>query len=253
MAAGRRRAAPTLCVRTAARRHCSRRPRRSSARPPLVVGVFLAVAVASAGVQPVWYALVIFPLFHYRSEMHCPWGDVNILTAWNARFTFPLVLKYLPVALLASAGRLAWLWRARRDLPRAQALLLLLIFSGASAAVDRLLPRLHQNLVHRLRVPDRGGREPRVGGAAVSGAAAPGQRVGWLAGRRGLLVASGRQSVRQPAAAAPRVPGVACNRVRPRRLSHPGRSDGCAMGSRRCWPKRRRAICTPTRFLRIST
>jgi hypothetical protein len=99
----------------------------------LVVGALLAVAVARAGLQPVWYALVIFPLFNYRSEMHCPWGDVNIMTAWNARFTFPLVLKYLPAVLLLSAARLVVLWRERRDLATAQNLLLLLILSGASA------------------------------------------------------------------------------------------------------------------------
>jgi hypothetical protein len=99
----------------------------------LVVGTFLAVAVARAGLQPVWYALVIFPLFNYRSQMHCPWGDVNLMTAWNARLTFPLVLKYLPAVLPLSAARLVVLWRERRDLAAAERLLLLLLLSGASA------------------------------------------------------------------------------------------------------------------------
>jgi hypothetical protein len=99
----------------------------------LVVGVFLAVATARAGPQAGWYALVTFPLFNYRSEMHCPWGDVNLMTAWNARFTFPLVLKYLPAALLPSAARLVVLWGTRRDLAAARNLLLLLVLSGASA------------------------------------------------------------------------------------------------------------------------
>jgi hypothetical protein len=97
------------------------------------VSLFLAIAAARAGVQAVWYALVTFPLFHYRSEMHCPWGDVNVMTAWNARLTFPVVLKYLPVALLLSAARLAGLWWTRRDLAGAQRLLLLIVFSAASA------------------------------------------------------------------------------------------------------------------------
>src|SRR5262245_16695036 len=42
-----------------------------------VVGGVLALAVARAGLRPVWYALVTFPLFNYRSQMSCPWGDVN--------------------------------------------------------------------------------------------------------------------------------------------------------------------------------
>lgn len=99
----------------------------------LGVGPLLGIALARAGVRPVWNALVIFPLFNYRGHMHCPWGDVNLMTAWNASFTFPLVLKYLPVVLLASAGRLFSFWIRRDDLACARTLLLLLIFSGASA------------------------------------------------------------------------------------------------------------------------
>src|SRR5262249_18402653 len=99
----------------------------------LVLVPLLGIAAARAGVGAVWNALVIFPLFNYRSEMHCPWGDVNFLTGWYARFTFPLVLKYLPVVLLATAVRLVLLGLRRRAPARAQALLLLLVFSAASA------------------------------------------------------------------------------------------------------------------------
>lgn len=99
----------------------------------LVMVPLLAIAAAKAGGRAVWYALVTFPLFNYRSEMHCPWGDVNLLTGWYARFTFPLVLKYLPVVLLPTALRMVLLALRRRELARAQALLLLLTFSAASA------------------------------------------------------------------------------------------------------------------------
>jgi hypothetical protein len=99
----------------------------------LIVGPVLGAAIARAGVHAVWYALVIFPLFNYRNQMDCPWGDVNMMTAGNARFTLPFVLKYLPVVLLVSAGRLLWLWHRRRDLLTAQRLVLLLIFCGTSA------------------------------------------------------------------------------------------------------------------------
>lgn len=99
----------------------------------LVVGLILTVAVATAGFAAVWNALVIFPLFNYRSEMSCPWGDVNLLSGWYAQFTYPLVLKYLPVVLVVSFLRLAWLAARRRELAVAQGLLLVLIFCGASA------------------------------------------------------------------------------------------------------------------------
>jgi hypothetical protein len=98
-----------------------------------VVGTVLGVAVAGAGVRAVWYALVIFPLFNYRNQMSCPWGDVNVMTAGLARYTFPLVLKYLPLVLLVSAARWIVLGWRRRDPVGARTLLLLLLFSGASA------------------------------------------------------------------------------------------------------------------------
>jgi len=73
------------------------------------------------------------PLFNYRSQMSCPWGDVNLMTAGIARFTFPLALKYLPVVLVVTAARWLVLFPFRRDPTAARRLLLLLIFSGASA------------------------------------------------------------------------------------------------------------------------
>src|SRR5262249_52940460 len=98
-----------------------------------VVGAVLALAVVGAGLRPVWDALVIFPLFNYRSQMSCPGGAVNRMPAAIARFRFPLVLKSLPLALLPSAARLLILVPLRRDPLVARRLLLLLIFSGASA------------------------------------------------------------------------------------------------------------------------
>lgn len=157
----------------------------------LVVGAFLAVAVAKAGLQPVWYALITFPLFNYHTETRCSWGDVNLMTAHNARFTFPIILTYLPAVLIVSAGRFIALWSRRRDPLTAQTLLLLLIFSGASALSIAYFPDLihisfiafvfliaaAENLewaVCRLRVVPR----------AVAA-------VGWLAAAA-LLVVSGR-------------------------------------------------------------
>jgi hypothetical protein len=105
-----------------------------------VVGPILALAVAKAGVGAVWYALVIFPLFNYRNQMRCPWGDVNLMTAGIAPYTFPLVLKYLPLVLLLSATRLLVLWSLRRDPAVVRGLVLLLVFSIASACSIAYFP-----------------------------------------------------------------------------------------------------------------
>lgn len=105
-----------------------------------VVAFVLAIAVLNAGFAAVWHALVIFPLFNYRNEMSCPWGDVNLLTAWNARFTSVAVLKYSPIVLVLSAARLISLVARRRALATAQGLLLLIIFCAASAASIAYFP-----------------------------------------------------------------------------------------------------------------
>jgi hypothetical protein len=98
----------------------------------LALAPLLAVAVVQAGLGAVWYALVTFPIFNYRSEIDFPWGDVNVMTAANARLTFALVLKYFPAVLLPTAARLAGLCYRGRDLRTAAQLWLLLAFCAAS-------------------------------------------------------------------------------------------------------------------------
>ncbi len=98
----------------------------------LVVGALAAVATGQAGARAVWYALVTFPLFNYRSQMSCGWGDVNLMTAGIAGFTYPALLKYLPVALLLTVARLGVLLWRRQQPDAARTLLLLLVFSSAS-------------------------------------------------------------------------------------------------------------------------
>ena len=88
--------------------------------------------IARAGFARVWRALVIFPIYDYAGVTHCPWGDVNIMTAWQGSFTFPLLLKYLPVAMLLPAGRLLWALARRRGREEAQRLLLLFVLCATS-------------------------------------------------------------------------------------------------------------------------
>lgn len=98
----------------------------------LVMVPILLVAVAMAGFGPPWRALVIFPLFDYHGSTHCPWGDVNIMTAKQASYTFPQVLKYLPLALVIPALRLLVLATQKRSEPEARRLLLLVTFCVTS-------------------------------------------------------------------------------------------------------------------------
>jgi hypothetical protein len=95
----------------------------------LPLGIFL---VARAGVEPVWRALVLHPLINYRAQSHCPWGLVNFPIAPQSTYTFPRLLAYLPVVLVAPAVRLIRLVLRREDLAAARRLALLLVFSGSS-------------------------------------------------------------------------------------------------------------------------
>jgi hypothetical protein len=79
----------------------------------LIIDVPMIVAVILyAGFQHVWRALVIFPLFDYRGSTYCEWGHINIMTHLQGTYTFPRLLKYLPLILPISAVRLLrLLWR----------------------------------------------------------------------------------------------------------------------------------------------
>jgi len=88
--------------------------------------------IARAGFARVWRALVIFPIYDYAGVTHCPWGDVNIMTASQGTFTFPLLLKYLPIAMLLPAGRLVWALARRRGGEEARRLVLLLVVCATS-------------------------------------------------------------------------------------------------------------------------
>lgn len=98
----------------------------------LVMVPTLVVAVAMAGFGPPWRALVIFPLFDYHGSTHCPWGEVNIMSAVQASYTFPRVLKYLPLALVLPSLRFVVLAVRRRNETEVRRLLLLIVFCLAS-------------------------------------------------------------------------------------------------------------------------
>jgi hypothetical protein len=123
-----------------------RRFNSHTGRPPLVsqlsalVGGGLAVGVplciwmiAEAGFDAVWQALVAYPINNYGANTKCPWGYSGIMTVRLAAYTFPTVLKYLPLILLVSAARLLFLWLRRIRPDEASRLTLLICFCLSSA------------------------------------------------------------------------------------------------------------------------
>lgn len=101
----------------------------------LIVVAPLGVAmIASAGLEPVWRALVVHPLVNYRATNRCGWGYVNVMTAWNGTFTFPRLLASLPAVLPVSALRLVRGWSRRRDQAEVRRVALLLVYCLAAMA-----------------------------------------------------------------------------------------------------------------------
>jgi hypothetical protein len=101
---------------------------------PLLLGL-----IAAAGFEPVWRALVVHPLINYAVANHCEWGHVNFMTAPQAQFTYPTVLRYLPLIFMTLVPRLVNRAR-RRDGEAVRRLLLLLAFSLTSMASIAYFP-----------------------------------------------------------------------------------------------------------------
>jgi hypothetical protein len=99
----------------------------------IVVAPLLLGLIATAGFDPVWRALVVHPLTNYATANHCEWGHLDLLSAPQGTFTYPRVLKYLPLVFVALAPRLVvqgW----RRDRVSVRRLLLLIAFCLSSVA-----------------------------------------------------------------------------------------------------------------------
>jgi hypothetical protein len=115
------------------------------ARPPLLprlawfaaggalvlVPLFLGL-IAAAGVEPVWQALVIHPLFNYRTTMRTRWGQSGGIMADAASYTFPVLLKYLPLVLVPHLLRFGVRVARGERTPEVRRLALLIVFSAAA-------------------------------------------------------------------------------------------------------------------------
>jgi hypothetical protein len=95
----------------------------------LIVGSLLAGLILSAGIQPVWNALVVVPLVNYRGAISCPWGH-----DWTGggRSPFSPFLEYLPATMALSVFPLLALgWRGNNaERVRALTILTLLCAFG---------------------------------------------------------------------------------------------------------------------------
>ena len=91
--------------------------------------------VASAGARPVWQALVVHPLVYYRAGAICPWGRPGAIAGL---FSFPTVLKYSPVVLVAPILRLVGV--AEHPVGSRSRLLLCLLMAGAATLSIQYYP-----------------------------------------------------------------------------------------------------------------
>jgi hypothetical protein len=91
----------------------------------LVVALLLSFLVATAGIQPVWSCLVVFPLVSYRGAHTARWG-VDYTGA--GRSALSRQLRYLPLIMLAGVPTMVMLWWRGRSPERVRELTLLMLF-----------------------------------------------------------------------------------------------------------------------------
>lgn len=99
----------------------------------LVIVPLLAVFAALAGPQPLYAALVRFPLENYRGAIHCRWGALAPLGGGQERVTFAHLLRYAPAALLLPLAECVLRAVHGRDRQRVRQLLALIVVSIFSA------------------------------------------------------------------------------------------------------------------------
>jgi hypothetical protein len=104
----------------------------------LIAGTSMLAMIAAAGWRPVFDDLVLYPIREYRGATSARWGAVGPLSRGQAAYTWPALLRFLPLAGLPAALRLGFALvpaltgdagdRWRGGLPNARRLLVLLSF-----------------------------------------------------------------------------------------------------------------------------
>lgn len=74
----------------------------------VVVGPSLLAMVAAAGFRPVFDDLVLYPLREYRGATGAHWGGIGPISRGHAAYTWPSLLRVLPLAAVPAALRLAF-------------------------------------------------------------------------------------------------------------------------------------------------
>ena len=105
----------------------------------------IAVLALGAGVEPLFEALVRHPLTNYRAlHTAAKWGSVSVYSQALARYTFPGLLRWQPLVLLAVAARAAHLGRQCTAEAEVRRLVMLLILAlGAMASVSYFPDFIH--------------------------------------------------------------------------------------------------------------
>jgi hypothetical protein len=126
-----------LAGEAAAASRAGARPRLAAGLVAFVAGIaaivvpVAAVIVARAGPRPVFEALFV-QVAGYGGAFSSRWGEVSILSAPEAAYTHPALLRWLPVLLVAGAVRVVVAWRGRAPLAAFRATLVLLVVPAAA-------------------------------------------------------------------------------------------------------------------------
>jgi hypothetical protein len=97
----------------------------------IVVPVTIVIVLV-AGWEPVFEDLVHYPLREYRGAIGVSWGAVGPLSVSYARYTWPVVLRYLPLVMVPAVLRAAIHLLRRTDRQRLRTLAILLVFCAFS-------------------------------------------------------------------------------------------------------------------------
>ena len=99
----------------------------------IIVVPLLASFILIAGWQPVYDALVVFPLVNYRNSFRTTWGAVFWITQGYAARTFPTLLQFLPVATVPAVLRIAGGLVTRADREQLRKLIVVVVSAGSAA------------------------------------------------------------------------------------------------------------------------
>jgi|TARA_R110002072_G_scaffold221373_1_gene378499 hypothetical protein len=103
-------------------------------------GLVMGPHLMQAGVGPILSQLVIYPLTGYRDTNQVTWSTNYLLN--HEPFTWPALLKYLPLVVAITALRAAVAWVRRYDRRTVETLLVLAIFGASAIAFTMAFPDL---------------------------------------------------------------------------------------------------------------